>query len=235
MGSTRAVMHLLDGRSPNRDLRARHRVAAAALRDPDPNVRRHAVRLAADDPQSHRDRTLRDDLFDMTNDPDAGVRFQLALAIGPSNDPRASARWRRCSTGMIRRALRLAILCGIGQNPWPLMRELLEDADRARQHANFLEQVSEQFGSQASEKSLAECLDWMTADSTRSRNAGGLATLAGLSRGLFARGRSLRDPGLPVELLSKARHGWTTRNRADRRGARRGHEPIRGGSQPGPW
>ena len=133
----------------------------------------------------------------------SGVRFQLALAIGPYNDPRAS----RALATLLERddspSLRLAILCGIGQNPWPLMRELLEDEDGSRQHANFLEQLSEHFGSQANEKSLAECLDWITADSARSRSAGGLATLAGLSRGLFARGRSLRDPGLPVELLSK--------------------------------
>ena len=60
------------------------------------------------------------------------------------------------------------------------MRELMEDEARAKLHANFLEQVSEQFGSQASEKGLAECFDWITADSARSRSAGGLATLAGV-------------------------------------------------------
>ena len=44
----------------------------------------------------------------------------------------------------------------------------------------------------------------MTADSARSRNAGGLATLAGLTRGLFARGRSLRKSGFAVENYSQS-------------------------------
>ena len=191
------------------------------LSDPEPNIRRHAVRLAADrmkktadvdGSSAHADRSadgavvpssLQDDLLQMTNESDSGVRFQLALAIGGCDDPRA---FRALATLLDREdtpSSRLAILCGIGKNPWPLMRELMENEHRARQHANFLEQVSEQFGSQASEKRLAECFDWITADSARSRSVGGLATLAGLSRGLFARGNSLRDSNLPVKLLSK--------------------------------
>jgi putative heme-binding domain-containing protein len=77
----------------------------------------------------------------------------------------------------------------------------LDDAVRARQHAPFLEQASEHFALHAGEKELAECLDWLTADLARSRDTGGLAALAGLSRGLFARGRSLRDPGMSAEML----------------------------------
>ncbi len=179
-----------------------------SLRDSDPNVRRHAVRLTAERVADRVKKladnaSLRDELCQMTNDSDSGVRFQLALAIGPYNDPRAS----RALAALLNRddtpPLRLAVLCGIGRNPWPLLRRLLEDADSARRHANFLEQVSEQFGLQASDKNLAEGLDWLTADLTRSRNVGGLATLAGVSRGLFARGRSLRNPSVPVELASK--------------------------------
>ncbi|MCI0333900.1 MAG: DUF1080 domain-containing protein [Planctomycetes bacterium] len=194
-----------------------------ALRDHDAHVRRNAVRLAAErvadrvderadlgGPSKHAGRntastedasSLRGDMFQMSNDPDSGVRFQLALAIGPGNDLEAPHALAALLGQDDTPWSRLAVLCGIGHNPWPLTRALLEDAVRARQHALFLEQLSEQFGLHAGEKDLAECLDWLTADSVRSRDAGGLAALAGLSRGLFARGRSLRDPGLSTELL----------------------------------
>jgi putative membrane-bound dehydrogenase-like protein len=168
-----------------------------ALKDADPHVRQHAVRLAA-----LRKKNV-DELLDLANDLDSCVRFQLALAIGPSNDPRAASALATLLERDDSPALRRALMCGIGRNPWPLMRELLEDEGSALQHASFLEEVSEHFGLQASEKSLAECLEWFAAESARSQNAGGLATLAGLSRGLFARGRSLRNPGLPGELLPK--------------------------------
>ena len=173
--------------------------------------------------------SFQDDLLQMTNDSDSGVRFQLALAIRRYKDPRA---FHTLATLLDREdtpLLRLAILCGIGKNPWPLMRELMEDEARAKRHAKFLEQVSEQFGSQAGENELAECFDWITAaDSARSRSAGGLAMLAGLSRGLFARGNSLRDSNLPGETTIEARHGRTSRNCADCRGHCQGRKPLLG-------
>jgi putative heme-binding domain-containing protein len=155
--------------------------------------------------------SLRGNLFQMVNDPDSGVRFRLALALRSYNDPGAP---RALATLLEREdapLMQLAILCGAGRNGWPLLRELLEDEHRSRQHTDFLEQLGEQVGYQVSQKSLAECLDWTTANLARSNSAGGLATLAGLTRGLFQRGRSLRDSGLPVELLSK---GVTDRLRA---------------------
>lgn len=175
-----------------------------ALRDADPNIRRHAVRLAARQAShSGAAASLLDDMIQMADDSDSSVRFQLALAIGSHSDPRAS----RALVTILGRddtpSLRLAALCGIGRNPWPLMQELLGDADGASRNATFLEQLSEQFALEANEKSLAECLTWLTADLARSQSAGGLATLAGMSHGLFARGRSFRNPGLPVETLPK--------------------------------
>jgi putative membrane-bound dehydrogenase-like protein len=170
-----------------------------ALGDREPNIRRHAIRMAAAADRS----SFADDLLQMASDSDSGVRFQLALAIGRYKDPRA---YHTLATLLDREdtpLLRSAILCGIGKSHWPLMRELMEDDARAKRNAIFLEQVGEQFGSQGGEKELAECFDWITADSARSRSAGGLAMLAGLSRGLFARGNSLRESNLPVKLPSK--------------------------------
>lgn len=192
-----------------------------ALRDPESNVRRHAVRLAADrtgeasqaaaaateadrsDDPARDVASLRNTLLEMTNEQDAAVRFQLALAIGPhagSDAPSALAKLLDQDDSPL---MRLAVLCGIGRHPWPLMRELLEGADGTRQHTAFLEKASEHIGSEADENVLAECIDWMTADPTRSTRADGLAALAGLSRGMFARGASLRDLRLPSDLQSE--------------------------------
>jgi putative heme-binding domain-containing protein len=168
-----------------------------ALQDAEANVRRHAVRLAAERMKS------KDELIEMSGDPDAGVRFQLALAIGGLTDPQSSRALSRMLEQDGTPLMQLAILCGIGRNPWPLMRELLNSEDDGRQHADFLERLSEQCALQGSPRVLADCLEWIAADSSRSRSTGGLAMLAGLSRGLFAKGGSLRDLKLPEKLASK--------------------------------
>jgi putative heme-binding domain-containing protein len=184
----------------------------AALGDPHANVRRSALRLAAERiPVRQKKQVnvaaplalLHGDLFRMSTDPDAGVRFQLALAIGRCDDRRAAHALATLLDQDNSRWLQLAVLCGVGHDPWPLLRELLEDTDRARRHTVFLEHASEQFGLRASDGRLAESLGWLTADVDRSRSVGGLATLAGLSRGLFARGKSLSDLRLSAELLPK--------------------------------
>jgi putative heme-binding domain-containing protein len=142
-----------------------------------------------------------DDMFQITSDPDSGVRFHLALVLGRCDAPQALSALVALLEHDDTRWMRLAVLCGTGQNPWPLIRELLNDADGARRHAAFIEQASEQFGVRADDKRLAESLDRLTMDSARPRSPGELAALAGLSRGLFARGRSLGAPGLTAEQL----------------------------------
>jgi mono/diheme cytochrome c family protein len=82
-----------------------------------------------------------------------------------------------------------------------LIRQLLKDSDHAGQHTALIEQASEQLSLRADDKRLAECLDWLTTDLSRSRGPGELAALAGLSRGLFARGRSLRATGLSTQRM----------------------------------
>ena len=61
----------------------------AALADPHPGVRRQAIRLA--EPWLGNDGALGPALLALRNDPDAPVRFQLALSLGQWNDPRAGA------------------------------------------------------------------------------------------------------------------------------------------------
>ena len=77
------------------------------------------LRLAAKRDRNTGRRTnassLRDDLFQMTNDPDSGVRFQLALAIGRCDDPRGTTALATLLDQDDTPWLRLAVLCGIGR------------------------------------------------------------------------------------------------------------------------
>jgi putative heme-binding domain-containing protein len=193
------AMYVLDGLEGNNggDRTLDDPSLRRALHDAEANVRRHAVRLAAGRMNS------KDELIEMSGDPDAGVRFQLALAIGGFTDPQSSRALSKLLEQDGTPLMQLAVLCGSGRNPWPLMRELLNSEDDRRQHADFLERLSELCALQGSQQDLAECLDWIAADSSQSRSTGGLAMLAGLSRGLFAKGGSLCDPKLPEQLASK--------------------------------
>jgi putative membrane-bound dehydrogenase-like protein len=172
------------------------------LRDTEPKVRRSAVRLAAQRVADQLTKSsVRDEMFPLANDRDAGVRFELALAIGRFDDLRVPATLAALLDEDDTPRMRLAVLCAAGRDPWPLIRDLLHSTNGAKRHAAFLEQASEQFGLRAADERLAECFDWLAANLTRLRGAGGRATLAGLSRGLLARGRTLREPGISEELL----------------------------------
>jgi putative membrane-bound dehydrogenase-like protein len=61
----------------------------AALADPQPSVRRQAVRLS--EPWLGKDEALDTAILAAGDDPDAFVRFQLALSLGEWTDPRAGA------------------------------------------------------------------------------------------------------------------------------------------------
>jgi len=60
-----------------------------ALEDPDAHVRRHAVRLC--EPRLATTPELADACLKLTHDPEAAVRYQLALSLGAWNDARAAA------------------------------------------------------------------------------------------------------------------------------------------------
>jgi len=61
----------------------------AGLEDPHPGVRENAVRLAEMDIQSWRD--LSSDLFELANDPDAKVRYQVLITLGVIDTNREDA------------------------------------------------------------------------------------------------------------------------------------------------
>ncbi len=64
----------------------------AALNDPDPHLRAHALRLA--EPFGESDGRIAARMTEMTNDPDAMVRYQLAFSLGVMPGGRPARRSR---------------------------------------------------------------------------------------------------------------------------------------------
>lgn len=176
-------------------------ILVAALRDPEPRLRRQALYLAA---ERLNDRLVRDSILTLTGDPDPAVRFQLALALKGVNDVAATGALRALLQSAEDEWLARAVLCGAAERPAALAAALLEDASwRATPQpaqAEFLRQLGMQLGSRR---------DWRTAQAVLARVApsaskgippGQLALIAGLVQGLEAAGTSLRAlAGLSVD------------------------------------
>ena len=60
----------------------------SALLDSSSHVREHGVRLAEEFLQSHDSAVIREEIHHLATDPDAGVRFQVALTLGSIPGPR---------------------------------------------------------------------------------------------------------------------------------------------------
>ena len=107
----------LEGESPQARLHALYALEGlsvldsalieARLRDPNPGVREHAVRLAENFPE------LVPKLVSMAHDPSAGVRLQLALSLGQFLPP-----LRREATGELVIRTLAALAAGQSQDRW---------------------------------------------------------------------------------------------------------------------
>ncbi len=96
---------------------------ASALADENPRVREHAVRLAETRLRGNPGLLAR--LLPLAGDPDARVRFQLALTLGEADDRRAAAALARlASLDASDRWARAAILSSAGAGALDLLFEL---------------------------------------------------------------------------------------------------------------
>ena len=112
-----------------------------ALRDPEPRVRENALRLA--ESFLPREKALADCVLGLQHDPDARVRFQLALTLGRTDDPRALGTLASLATGegSSDRWLRIAIFSAVADRPFQSF-ERLPARDRAWQDSAFLSQLA---------------------------------------------------------------------------------------------
>ncbi|MBI4585542.1 MAG: HEAT repeat domain-containing protein [Planctomycetes bacterium] len=101
---------------------------AAALSDPSPGVREHALRLA--EPLLNRSKELLEKTLALAGDPEARVEFQAAFTLGEAKDPRALNSLARIAK---RHApdfwMRAAVLSSVAETAAPFLRELLADPD----------------------------------------------------------------------------------------------------------
>lgn len=159
-----------------------------ALRDADPRVRRHAVRLAESRLADAAE--LREALYGLAQDPDLLVRYQLAFSLGEDTGPRrlatlaALARGEPASTWM-----RLAIRSSLAEGSGVVLAELVQDSAfrAAPAGRDWLKALAEQIGKQQRADDVAALLGVLRAWPT-----GETAVLQTLLQGLAAK------PGTPL-------------------------------------
>ncbi|MDC0934795.1 c-type cytochrome [Pirellulales bacterium] len=192
------------------------RLVSLALADRSPRVREHALRLAESFAQT--DATLSARLLELVEDPDAGVRFQLALSLG---ELAGEAGW----PALVRLAQRdytdpwisLAALSSAGPRVGRLASELARLDPRwlsrpSTSQVVFLVRVGELVGSALDDQAVHDDVSPIFAgvvgsgvDSGADSGAanqlrGQVALLSGMSRGIAPRGRSLNDILTPTVL-----------------------------------
>lgn len=96
------------------------------LRDPDPHVREHAVRLAA--PLAEKSPAVLTQLIQMTADEDLRVRFQLAFALSPISVQQRAAIVKLWLRDADNADMRAAIMSSLGTNAGPMLEKLADDA-----------------------------------------------------------------------------------------------------------
>jgi len=115
----------------------------AALGDAHPAVRRHGLILA--ERWLDASPVVAQRVLSMTDDPDSGVRQQLALSLGAMRDPRAlDALWSLARRGAADTWIQAAILCSLGERSGALLTRLLKAegaAGEARQLTHALASV----------------------------------------------------------------------------------------------
>jgi putative membrane-bound dehydrogenase-like protein len=167
----------------------------AALNDPHPRVREHAVQLC--EGRLAKSPALRKAASALARDADVRVRFQLALVLGEVSDKDAltalaAVARRDLSDGWVR----LAILSSLASNAWPFAELLLEQHPEwltkpTAEQGLFLAEVGSLVGAQDRPRELAAGLE-LAARQEPSSVPGRLALLAGLGDGLARSGRPLR-------------------------------------------
>lgn len=164
----------------------------AALRDPSPAVRRHAVRLA-EPLATRRDALpeLANALWQHASDPDAWVRYQLAFSLGSLPHPKTTAALHeilRQDAGD--RWMRAAVLTSLSQGAGALLELVMRDEPLAASPSGreFLRGLVEVIGAQNRPAEDEICLRWLaTAKET------GMELLGSYGAGLARSSRTLEQ------------------------------------------
>ena len=191
-------------------------VLLTALKDSQPGLREHAVKLS--------ERFLRNPNFipprplwgegrgegegsppvlravlPLAGDTNSRVRFQVALSLGElGHEGKLDALLKIARRDFADHWHALAVLSSAGPQAWPFLRKLVEDEPGwlnapTSEQTKLLKQAARLVGANHSETELKECLTLLTQPSTTKSASGQLAMLAGLADGLARTPRPLRE------------------------------------------
>jgi putative membrane-bound dehydrogenase-like protein len=155
------------------------------LSDSDPHLREHAIRLAE---QQQELQQLEPVLRKFSDDENARVRFQLALAAGSfSESGRVDLLATLARRDVGDRWQRLAILSSVGPTGWKLLSKLCDDGQWLQSldaPADFLEQLARLIAASGGRADIQQCLALASEEKGGSLAPGRLAMLNGLAEGL---------------------------------------------------
>lgn len=160
----------------------------SALHDVEPRVRENALRLA--ETFLPRDKRMVDAVLALQRDPEARVRFQLALTLGRVEDRRALNTLASLVSagGSSDLWLRIAILSSAADRPFQLL-EHLSVQDRSWQDSVFLSQLAALIGARRDAREITALI------SVLPRLEHPAAGLGGLGRGLkLTAAQSIKSP-----------------------------------------
>jgi putative membrane-bound dehydrogenase-like protein len=195
---------------------------AIALADVSPRVRDHAVRLAS--ARLSAAPQLLERLLGLASDADAGVKFQLAFALGETADPRAVAALATIATGDAEDAwMRTAVLSSSASSGHVLLAALVAKPEFLRQPsaAAWCEQLGAQLAARGDAAAMQRGLD--AAAELPAESPARRAIVHGLAGGLRRKGQSLSDvtasasaaaAGMLTELVETAARAAQNRDAA---------------------
>lgn len=134
-------------------------IVLAALRDADPRVRRHAVRLA--ERSLGESAAVREALYALVDDPDLRVRYQLAFTLGETTGPRRNQALAQLARRDPENSwIRLAVRSSLAEGSGVVLAALASDtAFRATPAGrDWLRLLSEQIGKQQRGDDVAELI-----------------------------------------------------------------------------
>jgi putative membrane-bound dehydrogenase-like protein len=116
-------------------------LVSKALGAHDPRVRREAIRLA--EPQRMKSPPVIAALLRLVDDPDPGVRFQLALSLGEWDDDRATTALARLAKQSFDDGwLRAAVVTSATREPFSVMKSVMEEKNATASRNELLAQLT---------------------------------------------------------------------------------------------
>lgn len=169
------------------------------LADAHPGVREQAVRLA--ESRLAESAELQKELLGLARDPDARVRFQVALSLGEWDSERTlPALAEIARAGLGDRWTRAAVASAVPRRGGALLVLLLDGAEKTPSQVDLLRELAALVGARRDPAELADVLDGV-AKLPASALATKMAVLSGVAEGVGRRGGQLAEvlKTLPAE------------------------------------